>query len=105
MTPLPTERKSIEDPAPATHLTLPKFAPFSPIIPKGLTTRQHEYIMNTATDTTTTTLSEKERRAIIEKSFGALGDLHEENLRIMDLIEEAFDPEMVEERKRMKAAA
>jgi len=50
-------------------------------------------------------LSEKERRAIIEKAFGALADLHEENLQIMDLIEEAFDPEVIEERKRMKAAA
>jgi len=50
-------------------------------------------------------LSEKERRAIIEKAFGALADLHEENLQIMDLIEEAFDPEMIEERKRIQAAA
>jgi len=61
--------------------------------------------MNHETTTPPPTLSEKERRAIIEKSFGALSDLHEENLQIMDLIEEAFDPEMVEERKRMKAAA
>jgi len=38
------------------------------------------------------------------KSFGALADLHEENLQIMDLIEETFDPEMLEERKRKAVA-
>jgi len=38
------------------------------------------------------------------RAFGGLSDLHEENLRIMDLIEETFDPEMLEERKREAGA-
>jgi len=38
------------------------------------------------------------------EAFGALRDLHEENLQIMDLIDEAFDPEMLEEREREAVA-
>jgi len=34
-----------------------------------------------------------------------LSALHEENLRIMNLIEEAFDPEMAKERLAQEAAA
>jgi len=36
---------------------------------------------------------------------GQLSHLHEETMQIMDLIEETFDPEMIEEREKARGAA
>jgi len=46
-----------------------------------------------------------ETRARILAASQELSHLHEENVRIMDLIEDTFDPEMAKERRAQEAAA